>query len=148
MSLFSLYSAVSVIDKHLKATVEFPAAAVYQVKSLLSRSTVHCSLMPVTTELILIPLSCAKKNTSSWFTKEEDLLPPVMYSAVQGYAKYSIPQIGQCGRCVHTCMAAWLVTHATGHCILLHTHKTYLAVNHFIKGVHPAASQTGILSPV
>ena len=36
--LFFLFIQLdSVIDKHFKATVEFPAAAVYQVKSLLSR---------------------------------------------------------------------------------------------------------------
>ena len=57
VSFFLFIQLGSVIDKHFKATVEFPAAAVYQVKSLLSRR----STVPVITKLILIPLSCAKK---------------------------------------------------------------------------------------
>ena len=63
MSLFSLYSAVSVIDKHFKATVEFPAAAVCQVKS--PQQTVHCSLMPVITIVNLDTSLLCPKNTSS-----------------------------------------------------------------------------------
>ena len=104
------------------------------------------SLMPVITKLILIPLSCAKKIQA----RAPDS-PRKRISCLQsciGICKvFDSPgwSICQCGRCVDTCMAAWLVTHATGRCILLQTHQTHLAANYFIKGMHPAASQTGIL---
>ena len=81
-------------------------------------------------------------------TKKEDLLPPVMYTCTVVYRdmqKYLIFQISQCGHCVHTCMAAWLVTHATGHhCVLLHnldnTCNTLSSDELFHQGVYPAAS--------
>ena len=78
-----LYSAVRVIDKHLKATVElaFPSTAVSQVKSLLSPLF---ALIPVTTDFIFIPLlppSYAKKNTPQAINRD-DFLPPVAFTLI------------------------------------------------------------------